>query len=201
MAKKRKYQNSGSSSNAGSRSGSRSSSSSNASGNTMNFSGANIGSGIMDNSITDNRGSGKRSPFSNYQDGSGFGTSNMPSNMPSSADLDAARKRTTSKPGRGGLLQDKPGKGRLKAKPRKAKMQDATNRPKGLIMPSVEELAKSQKSPKKMKKTLKKATPPKPRNQGARFDLNSKGLKRGRKGPISDRRAKKLDRRIRRNAL
>jgi hypothetical protein len=76
-----------------------------------------------------------------------------------------------------------------------------TNRPKGLIMPSVEELAKSQKSPKKMKKTLKKATPPKPRNQGARFDLNSKGLKRGRKGPISDRRAKKLDRRIRRNAL
>tara|TARA_S200002703_G_scaffold8860_1_gene8832 strand:+ start:16605 stop:17135 length:531 start_codon:yes stop_codon:yes gene_type:complete len=176
MAKKRKYQNSGSSSNAGSRSGSRSSSRSNASGNTMNFSGANIGSGIMDNSITDNRGSGKRSPFSNYQDGSGFGTSNLPS----SAELDAARKRTTSKPGRGGLLQDKPGKGRLKRGPRKGKMQGGG----------------------KMKKTIEKMPkPPEPKKQGARFDSKSKGLKRGRKGPISERRAKKLDRRMRRNAL
>ena len=168
MAMKRKYQNSGSSSNAGSRSGSRSSSrsSSNASGNTMNFSGANIGSGIMDNSRTVNKGSGKRSPFSNYQDGDGFGTSNMPTSG------DIARLNRSN---RGGLKSPSKPK---KAGPRKGKMQG------------------------KMKKTIEKMPkPPEPKKQGARFDSNAKGLKRGRKGPISDRRAKKLDRKMRRNAL
>jgi len=56
---------------------------------------------------------------------------------------------------------------------------NATSRPTGLIQPSLKDLAKSQKSPKKKAKMLKRATPPKPRNQGARFGPMSKKEMRG----------------------
>ena len=117
----------------------------------------NVGSGTQDNSTIDNStresyrskttmgsGSGKRSPFSRYQDGDGFGTSNMPS----SADI-ARRNRSN----RGGLKSPSKPK---KTAPRRGKMQDGGyNYPKGAILGPTSK--KEMRGIKKKQRELNKA--------------------------------------------